>query len=117
MQPLPAIAAGEKPGILTARDIVRFHLLGHLSSATPKIRRPEKGFLYSPHPWRTPHADPRFASVLHGMPTRAHVWILRELNLIILDVFHERVPADELLFRGEITYRPLERIAQILRST
>lgn len=46
-----------------------------------------------------------------------HVWILRELNLIILDVFHKRVPMDELLFRGEITDRSLERIAQILRST
>jgi hypothetical protein len=44
------------------------------------------------------------------------VWILPELNLIILDVFHKEVQADELLFRGEITDRSLQRIFQILRS-
>jgi hypothetical protein len=46
-----------------------------------------------------------------------HVWILRELNLIILDVFHKRVQMDELLFRGNITDRSVERISEILRST
>jgi hypothetical protein len=45
-----------------------------------------------------------------------HVWILPELNLIILDVFRKEAEADELLFRGEITDRSLERISQILRS-
>jgi hypothetical protein len=45
-----------------------------------------------------------------------HVWILPELHLMILDVFHKRAETDELLFRGEITDRSLERISQILRS-
>jgi hypothetical protein len=45
------------------------------------------------------------------------VWILPELNLIILNVFHTQVETEELLFRGEITDRSLERIWEILRST
>jgi hypothetical protein len=45
-----------------------------------------------------------------------HVWILPELNMIILDVFHKSVETDEQLFRGEITLRSLERISRILSS-
>jgi hypothetical protein len=46
-----------------------------------------------------------------------HVWILPELNLIYLDVFHKPVETDELLFRGKITEHSLDRISQILRPT
>ena len=43
-----------------------------------------------------------------------HVWILPELNMIVLDVFYKRIETDEQLFRGEITLRSLERISRIL---
>jgi hypothetical protein len=43
-----------------------------------------------------------------------HVWILPELNMILLDVFQKSSNTDEQLFRGEITQRSFERIAEIL---
>jgi hypothetical protein len=43
-----------------------------------------------------------------------HVWILPELNMILLDVFHKSMDTDEQLFRGKITRRSFERISRIL---
>jgi hypothetical protein len=43
-----------------------------------------------------------------------YVWILAELNTILLDVFHKSGETDEQIFRGEITLRSLERISRIL---
>ena len=43
-----------------------------------------------------------------------HVWILPELDMIILDVFYKSIETDEQLFRGEINRRSLERISRLL---
>ena len=43
-----------------------------------------------------------------------HVWILPELNVILLDVFHKSSNTDEQLFKGEISQHSFERISEIL---